>query len=192
MENITEALEPQKIQEPVVPVTIQLTPEEIADLKHKAEVSSQNFERAKKAEDRVRELESRNINNEAPSDEVFSDEGKMIVNKYVDPLKQTISSLEDRLALKDIHASYPVLKDLSSEFEEFRKEYPRHKMENIAKLFLSEKGLLEPKRVGLETSTGGDRKPMTSKMTLEQAKDLREKNPRKYREMLKNGQVDFE
>lgn len=35
-----------------------LTPEEIADLKHKAEVSSQNFERAKKAEAEKKALEA--------------------------------------------------------------------------------------------------------------------------------------
>lgn len=36
-----------------------LTPEEIAELKKKAEVSSQNFERAKKAEDELRKLRDR-------------------------------------------------------------------------------------------------------------------------------------
>lgn len=58
MENQTEVLDTQNNQDEVVINEEEtLTPEEIADLKHKAEVSSQNYERAKKAEEAKKALE---------------------------------------------------------------------------------------------------------------------------------------
>ncbi len=193
METPTEGLEPQKIQEPVVSEKVQLTQAELDDLKHKAEVSSQNFERAKKAEERVKILESQNTNIEAPSDtEVFSDEGKALQGK-ISTVEQQMAELREERDLERLYNQYPLLKEKSSDFIEYRKaEHPRAKLESVAKLFLVENGLLETKRVGLENHTGGDRSPMTSGMTTEQVRDLRDKNPRKYREMLKSGQVKFE
>jgi hypothetical protein len=63
MENESEVLDTQNNQEGESETTITdegktLTPEEIADLKHKAGVSSQNFERAKKAEADKKALEA--------------------------------------------------------------------------------------------------------------------------------------
>lgn len=123
------------------------------------------------------------------SEDVFSDEGKAIVDKYVKPLEQTIESLQYQLALKDVHAAYPALKDLPGEFEAFRQEYPRHKLENVAKLFLSEKGLLDAPRKGLEKVTGGPRVPVSTEPTAEDKKNLRVNNPRKYEEMLRKGLI---
>ena len=60
MENETEVLDTQNNQDEVVINEEEtLSPEEIADLKHKAEVSSQNFERAKKAEEAKKALETK-------------------------------------------------------------------------------------------------------------------------------------
>ena len=124
------------------------------------------------------------------SDEVFSDEGKTIVEKYLAPLESKISSLEDQLALKDLQTTYPDLKGLSNEFNEYRKDYPKHKLENVAKIFLQEKGLLEtPIRKGLEKPTGGPRTPISSGMTVDEIKSLRETNFRLYQDMLMKGQI---
>ena len=123
------------------------------------------------------------------SEDVFSDEGKAIVDKYVKPLEKEIESLREQNALKDVHAVYPALKDLSGEFEAFRQEYPRHKLENVAKLFLSEKGLLDAPRKGLEKVTGGPRVAVSTEMTAEDKKNLRTNNPRKYEDMLKKGLI---
>lgn len=61
MENETEVLETQETQEETSEAKQEgaetLSPEDIADLKHKAEVSSQNFERAKKAEEARKKAE---------------------------------------------------------------------------------------------------------------------------------------
>jgi hypothetical protein len=150
-------------------------------------------EKRRIAEERSRQLEEEKLNASTPSEnEVFSDEGKIIVQKYVEPLKETIISLEDKIALKDLQIQYPVLKDLLSEFNEYRKEYPRHKLDNVAKLFLTEKGLIEPTRKGLERQTGGTRTPSMSGQTAEDVKKLRETNYKKYQEMVRNGQIQIE
>lgn len=125
-------------------------------------------------------------------DEPFSDEGKLIVEKYVTPLQQTVVSLQDELALKDVQAQFPMLKELSGEFDEFRKDYPRHKLANVAKLFLSEKGLIDTPRQGLEKPTGGDRTPPSTGMTSEEIKTLRTTNWPKYQDMLRKGLIKVE
>lgn len=128
-----------------------------------------------------------------PSEDVFSDEGKAILQKYVTPLESKITSLEDQLALKDIQAKFPELKELNSEFEEYRKEYPRHKLENVAKLFLDEKGLgpSQPRK-GLEQATGGPRNaPSLGKMTAEEVKQLRETNFKLYQDKLMRGEIQI-
>ena len=145
-------------------------------------------------ETRLAKEELNKINSSIPSEtDAWSDEGKLIVEKYVNPLKDTISSLEEKLALKDIQATYPMLKEVSSEFDEFRKEYPRHKLDNVAKLFLTEKGLLGTQRAGLEKPTGGPKNQKTpGTMTTAEVKDLRENNYRKYVDMLKKNQIKIE
>ena len=133
------------------------------------------------------------INSSIPSEDAWSDEGKLIVEKYVKPLENTITSLREEIDLKNIQATYPMLKELSTDFDEFRKEYPRHKLENVAKLFLTEKGLIGTQRVGLEKPTGGPKNQKTpGTMTTAEVKDLRENNYRKYVDMVKKGQLKIE
>ncbi len=125
------------------------------------------------------------------SDEIFSDEGK-VLKKEVDSLRETVASLGEDNKLQAIFLKYPLLKEKVDEFNEYRKQYSGVALENVAKLYLSEIGLLEttPKRKGLEKSTGGDRTPISSgKMTSEEVKKLRETNYRKYQEMLKKDQI---
>lgn len=124
-----------------------------------------------------------------PSDAVISDEGQAILQQHIAPLQRQVSSLTDQLALKDLQVAYPQLKELASEFEEFRKDYPQTKLENVAKLFLSEKGFLEPKRPGLEKTTGGPRVAPQVGMTLEEFDKLRDTNFKLYQEMIAKGQI---
>ena len=137
-----------------------------------------------------KELEDKlnNINTTTPSDEVYSDEGRLLSNK-ISSLEAKLEQLEEEKTVAQVHSQFPMLKELSGEFDEFRKEYPRHKMENIAKLFLTEKGLLEPKRKGLENPTGGQRGPAESQMTHDDIRNLRETNYKAYKDKLQKGLI---
>src|SRR3990167_450168 len=183
MENNLEGLEPQNPPEgstPTVEEVVTLSKKELDDLTHRAEVSSQNFERAKKAEDRVKDLE--NLNIEVPS----GSEEEFVRKSEFDEVKQ-------KLNRQEVIELHPQLKELWSDFEMFRSD-PENKgmnMRTAAKSFLVEKGLLEPQRKGLEKPTGGPRIPISTGMTTEEIKNLRETNFKKYEEMLMKGQIKF-
>jgi len=188
MEEKTEEKEPQTNPETEVEKTeeapkAEITSEEIDDLKHRAEVSSQNFERAKKAEARIKELEK----------ETLSDNDKLseIDDEEISKLKDDLSTVKDELAKGKVLERYPDLKEVWSEFDEFRTDDENKGMNlnTAAKAFAIEKGLLEPNRKGLEKSTGGDKAPAPSGMTAEEVKNLRENDYNKYRDMLKKGQI---
>lgn len=174
MENQIEALEPQKIQEEEVQ-TITLTQQELDDLKHKAEVSSQNFERAKKAEAALKALES-NTNNEVSND---------------NELKGEIKSIKDKLAKQEVLEVHPELKDKWTELEQFRQleDNKGMNLKTAAKAFMVENGLLESRRDGLESKTGGDRQPIKTGMTVEEAEELRKNNHRAYQDALIKGLI---
>ena len=92
-------------------------------------------ERAKR-----KELEDKlnNLNTTTPSDEVYSDEGRLL-NDKISSMALQLEQLQEEKLIAQVQSQFPMLKELSNEFDEFRKEYPRHKMENVAKLFLTEK-----------------------------------------------------
>lgn len=121
-------------------------------------------------------------------DEVFSDEGK-ILKKEISALTEKINSIEEEKSFEKVCSQYPILKEKSEEFKEFCKDYPKTKLENMAKLYLSENGLFEPSRKGLEKPTGGQRVPVASGMTADDVKTLRETNFKKYQEMIMKGQI---
>ena len=191
-------LEPQKTQEGVTPAvteeTISLSKAEVEDLKHKAEVSSQNFERAKKAELELKELRDQRLTNEvAPSDdEVFTDEGKALKGK-LDNLSSKFDDLQSQLAKERLMSSNPIIREKWAEFEEFRasSENKGMNLNTAVKAFLVENGLLEPTRKGLEKTTGGPKTLGTSKMSAEDVKSLRETNFKQYTDMLRKGQIQI-
>jgi hypothetical protein len=191
MENTFEGLEPQKTQVTEVQVNkIELSAEEYADLKHKAEVSSQNFERAKKAEIQLREFESINNNNEVPSSDIFSDEGRAL-KREIEEQNEKIAQLLQENAKKDVLNTFPILKDKWSEFDSYRND-PENKgmsIQTAAKAFMHDSGLFEPTRKGLEKPTGGQRTPVNQAQSPEDIKTLRETNFRKYRAMLAKGEI---
>lgn len=193
MEEIkTEQPPAQKPEETVVPVKkVELTQEEYDDLKHKADVSSQNFERLKKAETALGEAESRLQAIEESDPNNSSAEG-VVLKAQIAGLKTQMSEISGELAKKDIVISHPVLKDKWEEFEIFRTD-PENSGMNLktaAKSFLVENGLLDIPRKGLEKPTGGARIPVSSKMSSEEVKTLRETNFKKYTEMLEKGMLE--
>ena len=129
-----------------------------------------------------------NLNTTTPSDEVYSDEGKLLSDK-ISSLELKLEKLEEDKVIVQVQSKFPMLKEHSAEFDEFRREYPRHKMENVAKLFLTEKGLLEVPRKGLENPTGGQRGPSEPQMTTDDVKHLRETNYKLYKEKLLKGLI---
>lgn len=121
-------------------------------------------------------------------DDIPSDEGKAL-KKLIDDQNAKIAKLEDEKQLEKAYAQFPELKGLASEFDTYKAEFPRHKLENVAKLFLAEKGIIDSPRKGLEKSTGGTRTPLAAGLTVEDVKTLRETNYRKYQDLLMKGQI---
>lgn len=193
----TEVVEPQKTTpeaatEEVSQVTISQA--ELEDLKHKATVSSQNFERLKKAESRLKELEQLQTNTPFGTEDVFSDEGK-VLKKQIDAFKAEVAELKAESTRKDLQASNPIFKERWEEFEAFRND-PENKgmnMRTAAKAFLVENGLIDAApRKGLEKPTGGPRTPTPSGMTVEDVSEIRKNQPRLYRDLIKQGKIRFD
>jgi len=144
----------------------------------------------KEARDKIKELEGKldKLTSEPPVTEAFSDEGKMLENQ-IKSLQATIESLQEAGIIQALQSHYPALKDLSADFDSFRANYRGIEIEKVAKLFLSEKGLLEPVRKGLERPAGGGTPPAPEGFTAEQVADLRKNNHRKYLEYLSMGKI---
>lgn len=142
----------------------------------------------KEAEQRAKEAEERATES---SEDVYSDEGK-ILKKHISTLEEQIVSLKDDRELEKVQVQYPAIKDKLTEFNEFRKEYPRHKIENVAKIFMVENGLLAemPQRIGLEKPIAGPKQPPSTGMTAEDVAQLRKTNYKKYTELLQAGKLN--
>ena len=187
MENKIEEPVTHNNQETVVlpdaPKVVSISQEELDDLKHKADVSSQNYERAKKAENRVKELETLEDINLTIGD---GDES-------ITTLTQKVSDMGKKLAENEVKKLYPQLEEVWQEFELFKDEDENKGMslKTAAKAFVIEKGLSGTTRKGLEKPTGGPRVPVSSGMSTEEIKKLRETDYRKYVEMLNKEQIKF-
>lgn len=159
---------------------ITLSKSELEELRKKADVSSQNFERAKKAESRLKELET--LDDSLSGDEEVE----------VSSLKRELSEIRQSVEKRDVLDTYPQLKSVWSEFEQFRADDENSGMNlrTAAKAFVVEKGLSDTeKRKGLEKTTGGNKAPGKTGMSQEEIADLRLNHGKRYREMLKNGQI---
>ena len=75
----------------------------------------------------------------APIEDGYSDEGRLL-KQQLETVEERMNRIEDGRQLEVLYSQYPALKDSASEFEKFRTEYPRHKLENIARLFLVDWG----------------------------------------------------
>lgn len=132
-------------------------------------------------ETKVQELE------ESITSSVSSDTEEEDLNS----IKSEVADLKRKVQKSEVLETYPQLKDKWADFEEFRSD-PENKgmnMRTAAKAFLAEKGLIEQPRKGLEKPTGGQRVPISSGMSVDEVKTLRETNYKKYVEMLKKGQI---
>ena len=170
-------------ESPVVPEEAAGTPKAGAKTAPNLLLKSLQDEREQRriAEARVQELE------ESITSSVSSDTG----DEDLSVIKSEVADLKRRLQKSDVLEAYPELKDKWADFEEFRAD-PENKgmnMKTAAKSFLVEKGLIETKRQGLEKPTGGTRAPLSSGMSVDEVKTLRETNYKKYVELLGKGQI---
>lgn len=164
------------------------TEAEIADWKQKASVSSQNFERAKKAEAEKADLQKKLEEAQLAQDSFVSDDDTA---KKLRELDEKFSKLEEEKRIESIKASYPAIADKMDEFNEYRSAYPSDKLDSVAKLFMVERDLLgdAPKRKGLEKAVGGKRTPPNENQTTDDVKRLRETNYREYVKQIKAGKI---
>lgn len=125
------------------------------------------------------------------AEDIYSDEGKVLKNQ-IGQLSSKLDDIQKERDLERLYATYGVLKDKSSEFNEFAKDYPRHKLDTVAKLFLAENGLLEEAtpRKGLERPTAGHKDTKPTGMATDDVANLRKTNYTKYLELLRNGQIN--
>mgnify|MGYP001251442578 CR=1 FL=1 len=150
-------------------------------------------DKRRELEERQRQMEEELNNYKSPVNpnaDIYSDEGKILQDKIVS-LETKLVAIEEEKELEKLYSKYPLLKENANDFVEYRKlEHPRAKMESVAKLFLSEKGLFEPQRIGLEKSTGGSRSPISIGMTAEDVEALRNTDYREYKQRLMRGEFN--
>lgn len=172
-----------------------LTEEQISDLKHRAEVSSQNYEIRKKIEKENEALKEKLEQLETQLDSSDPDilEERRLV-KEIESLKETVANLKAKNELSEVEAvygKYPVLREKLQEFDEFKENNRGMSLEVAAKAFLIENDLLEtPKKKGLEPARGGVKTaPSSSKMSVEDVRRLRETNYREYKRLNDEGKI---
>lgn len=120
----------------------------------------------------------------------LSDSDREDVDARISTLTAEISAVKEESQKKDIVTKFPVLQEKWEDFESYRAQNEGMSLETAAKAFLVDNGLYGSRRPGLEKPTGGDRVASPSKgITAEDAADLRKNNPRKYRELLRKGQL---
>lgn len=122
-------------------------------------------------------------------DEVFSDEGKAL-KRNIGELEAEIRTLKESKELEVLYQTYPELKS-APDFDEFRSDYSGITLDKVARLYLSEKGLLggQPERKGLEKPSGGSKTPPAS-ITQDDLKRLRENEPRRYIKLIREGKIN--
>ena len=188
----TNPVEPEPLTPSVEPAVTAVPTPEVNPFEAQ---NKQLFARATRAEDEAKELKakiSELTSQQVPSETVgfdYEDDTK----EKVKALEEQFNAIQEKAELDALYAQYPPIKDKASEFDEYRKDYPRHKLGNVAKLFLAENDLLETTpRVGLESPTGGARvAPTNGKMTAEDVSRLRRTNYNAYRQMLKEGKLNI-
>ena len=123
------------------------------------------------------------------SPESLSDEGK-VLNKQITELTSRIDEMSNERNFERVVTSIPELRGLEEDFKKFSADYPRNKLENVAQLFLVEKGIVgTPARKGLEKPSGGGRGAPPTGMSTEEIADLRTNNFKKYLELLNSGKI---
>lgn len=153
------------------------------------------LESLQKEREKRRQLEEEleTIKSSTPSEEAFSDEGKLL-EKKISQLQSELGEIRQDSAKKDLQIAHPELKDKWTEFEEFR-TLPDNKgmsLRTAAKAYLVENGMFDTQRKGLEKPTGGVRTPLTSGMNAQDVENLRKNDFRKYEKLLMEGKLKIE
>lgn len=195
-EKFLPQIPPQDIDVPQVPASPEPTPE-VVETPKGVKTPDENLyaalkeerERRKEVELRLKELESVQQTPFVPDEDTWSDEGKNL-KKHIDTVGSKMLELSEKLELQDIYTAYPQVRDNASDFNAFRREYPLVSLDKVAKLFLVEKGLIGQQRKGLESSTGGNKAPQPTGMSETDVKRLRETQPRRYAQLLREGKID--
>lgn len=153
-----------------------------------SEALAEERRRRKELEVQIEELKATTITPD--EDVVESDEGR-VLKQEIRKLERSLEEMREERELEAVVALNPQIADKRAEFDEYRKEYPKHKLQNVAKLFLAESGLLEgaPDRKGLERPTGGSKAPAPSTPS-EDIRRIRETQPRRYIQMLREGKIN--
>lgn len=144
-------------------------------------------EQRRNLEQRIKQIET---SAPAESEEVFSDEGKLLQG-HIGSLKSDIERLKEDLELERLYVQHPEIKETATEFQDFKAEYPGLGLDKLARLFLVEKGIhptLQPRK-GLEKSSGGVKTSAAPAMSDDDLRRLREDNPRKYLKLVTEGKV---
>lgn len=134
-------------------------------------------------------LEAERIRASQPKVDVVSEEGKLLDSKIA-ALEAEIQATRAERELSKVQTTYPMLKDKSEEFEQYRAENPGMRLDVAAKAFLAENDLLEPikPRKGLESGSGGGaRAPVSTGMTPEEIDALRVNNYNEYARRIRAG-----
>lgn len=141
-------------------------------------------------QERAEQLEKELLAFKNADTEAESEEGRKL-KEEIKNLANEISSIKEQNELSQLMSQFPALKDKKGEFDEFRKDYPRTGLAKVAKLFLSENGLIDnpQPRKGLEDATGGTRQPISQGMTAEEVKSLRETNFKGYMKAIQEGKI---
>lgn len=86
----------------------------------------------------------------------------------------------------------PALADKRADFENYLDENPEIPLESAAKIFLAERGLLEPTvaRKGLQQASGGPKTAPATGMTWKEVENLRINFPKRYSQMIQSGAID--
>lgn len=148
-------------------------------------------ERKKRKElsQKVAELEAK-LTNQVPgsSEDVYSDEGRLLKGE-ISQLSTELKTLKEEREIARVESQFPQLAGKADELREFATSYPGVALESVAKLYLSEHGLLTAPKKGLEKPTGGSRTPTASGMTAEDVAKLRNTNYKKYTELVMSGKL---
>lgn len=186
--NPVPVIEEQPIAEEV---TEAIKPGEKTDSALLLESLKEERQKRREAEARAEAKELELLNLKVVNDtEVFSDEGKVLLTKIAQ-LQNQLASKEEKEVLTSIHSKFPQIKDKQEEFEQFQKDNPGMRLETQAKAFMIENDLLvtPAPRKGLEPNSGGGRIPVKAGLSADEVTNLRLNNPRKFRDMLKSGEI---
>lgn len=192
---ITDTPLPEKKEEPTIEPTIEKVPEKSEKPEKGTQTPDRNLYAALEEERRLRKEREKEIESlkqaVPPSNDVFSDEG-LALKREIDALKAEVEARKQGEELGRVFTQFPAIQESSEEFEMFRKEYQNVPVEKVAKLFMSEKGLIPQERKGLEKTSGGTRQPATSQISVEDVARLRQTNFSKYVQLVAEGKIRSE